>query len=388
MTSTRIPFNRPFVAGDEIQNILHAIDNLHLSGDGAFSRHCEKWLERTTGAPKALLTHSGTAALEMAVLLADVGPGDEVIMPSFTFASTANAVVLRGGVPVFVDIRPDTLNIDETLIEAAITARTKAIMVVHYAGVSCAMAPIMELARARGLRVIEDAAQGIDARYRGKSLGTIGDLGCFSFHETKNIISGEGGALIVNDPALIQRAEIVREKGTNRAQFFRGQIDKYTWVDVGSSFLPSEIIAAFLAAQLDNAQRINDDRRRVWALYHRAIEALERAGHVRRPVIPDECQANAHIYYVLTATAEMRDRALAAARAAQIGATFHYIPLHSAPAGLRHGRVCGAMTHTDDLSARLIRLPLWVGMDESAITRVVECLRASIHSTARTVPSA
>lgn len=382
--SVRIPFNRPFVAGDEIQNIVHAIDNFHLSGDGTFSRSCERWLERNLGAPKALLTHSCTAALEMAVLLAGVGHGDEVIMPSFTFASTANAVVLRGGVPVFVDIRPDTLNIDENLIEDAITDRTKAIMVVHYAGIGCAMDPILAIARRHGLRVIEDAAQGIDSRYRGRPLGAIGDLGCFSFHETKNIIAGEGGALVINDPALIERAEILREKGTDRAKFYRGEIDKYTWVDVGSSFLPSEIIAAFLAAQLEQSGRINDNRRRIWAAYHEALAPLERAGYLRRPIVPADCDGNAHIYHVIAANPGLRDRLLVAAKAEQIGATFHYVPLHSSPAGRRFGRAHGAMTNTDQLSARLIRLPLWIGMDQTAIGRVAACLRTTSIDAMRT----
>jgi dTDP-4-amino-4,6-dideoxygalactose transaminase len=291
-----IGFNKPYLTGKELHYIADAHARSQLAGDGHYTRLCNGWLERQTGCHKALLTHSCTAALEMAAILADIQPGDEVIMPSYTFVSTANAFVLRGGVPVFVDIRPDTLNIDETLIEAAITGRTKAIVPVHYAGVACEMDTIMDIARRHGLMVIEDAAQGVMAAYKGKPLGAIGDLGCFSFHETKNIISGEGGALLINNPALAERAEIIREKGTNRSQFFRGQVDKYTWVDVGSSYLPGEIIAAFLWAQLEEAESITARRLAIWQRYHDAFEPLERAGRVRRPVIPGDCEHNAHMH--------------------------------------------------------------------------------------------
>ena len=284
----KVPFNKPYMTGKELFYIAEAHFNGMLAGDGPFTKKCHRWLEEQTGAQKALLTHSCTAALEMAAILADIQPGDEVIMPSYTFVSTANAFVLRGGVPVFVDIRPDTLNIDETLIEAAITSRTKAIVPVHYAGVACEMDTIMDIARRHNLLVIEDAAQGVLSTYKGKTLGTIGHMGAYSFHETKNVISGEGGALLINDARFIERAEIIREKGTNRSQFFRGQVDKYTWVDVGSSYLPGEVIAAFLWAQLEDASNITARRLAIWEQYHRGLHALERQGRLRRPVVPAE----------------------------------------------------------------------------------------------------
>ena len=296
----KIPFNKPFVTGTELRSIEEALSSLHLSGDGTFTKKCHQWLEKTTGTKKALLTHSCTAALEMAAILADIQPGDEVIMPSYTFVSTANAFVLRGGIPVFVDIRPDTLNIDENLIEAAITNKTKAIVPVHYAGVACEMDTIMRIAEKHNLLVIEDAAQGVMGFYKGKALGTIGHLGAYSFHETKNIISGEGGALLINDPRFIERAEIIREKGTNRSQFFRGEIDKYTWVDIGSSFLPSEIIAAFLWSQLESSQNITNQRLETWEQYHKGFKELEVSKKIRRPIIPGDCSHNAHMYYILT----------------------------------------------------------------------------------------
>jgi dTDP-4-amino-4,6-dideoxygalactose transaminase len=373
MSPGGIPFNKPYMTGRELGYIAQAHANAHLSGDGPFTRRCHAWLEQTTGTLKALLTHSCTAALEMSALLADVAPGDEVVMPSFTFVSTANAFVLRGAVPVFVDVRPDTLNIDEGRIEAAITPRTRAICVVHYAGVACEMDAITTIAERRGLMVIEDAAQCILSTYRGKSLGTFGALGALSFHETKNIISGEGGALLVNDPRLVERAEIIREKGTNRSQFFRGQVDKYTWVDVGSSYLPSEILAAFLAAQMEEAEAITERRLRIWNAYHDAFAALETRGLVRRPVVPAHCRHNAHLYYLLLRDLDTRTRFISTLKAAGVHTVFHYVPLHSAPAGQRYGRAAGALPVTDDASDRLVRLPLWLpDMDQQRVIDAVE----------------
>ncbi|MFZ4801696.1 MAG: dTDP-4-amino-4,6-dideoxygalactose transaminase [Chlorobium sp.] len=357
-----IPFNKPYFCGKELSNIAQAHANGVMAGDGSFTKQCNEWLEQRTGCHKALLTHSCTAALEMAAILADIQPGDEVIMPSYTFVSTANAFVLRGGVPVFVDIRPDTLNIDETLIEAAITPRTKAIVPVHYAGVGCEMDTIMNIAQRHNLLVIEDAAQGVMATYKGKALGSIGHLGTLSFHETKNIISGEGGALLINDPKLSERAEIIREKGTNRTQFFRGQVDKYTWVDIGSSYLPGEIIAAFLRAQMEEAESITEQRLDIWKHYHEALGSLESAGRLRRPIVPESCQHNAHMYYILVDSLESRTALMAKLKEYGVNSVFHYVPLHSAPAGRKYGRVHGTMTYTEDLSDRLLRLPLWVGL--------------------------
>lgn len=359
----KIPFNKPYMTGRELEYIAQAHAAGHLSGDGPFTKRCHARLEEMTGSKVALLTQSCTAALEMAAILAELEPGDEVIMPSFTFVSTANAFVLRGAVPVFVDIRADTLNIDEDKIEAAITPRTKAICVVHYAGVACEMDAIMALARKYGLLVIEDAAQAISSTYKGRPLGGIGEFGALSFHETKNVISGEGGALLVNDEAHIARAEIIREKGTNRSKFFRGQVDKYTWVDIGSSYLPSEIIAAFLAAQLDQADQIHARRMAIWDRYHAWAEPHERQGILRRPIIPAHCTHNAHMYYLLLPSMEARTHFIATLKKHGIGAVFHYIPLHSAPAGLRYGRAHGSLAVTDDISDRLVRMPLWIGLE-------------------------
>lgn len=373
-----IPFNKPYMTGKELWHIAQAHTAGHLAGDGIFTKRCSQWLEQHIGCDKALLTHSCTAALEMAAILADVGVGDEVIMPSYTFVSTANAFVLRGATPVFVDIRPDTLNIDESLIEAAITPRTKAIVPVHYAGVGCEMDVIMEIARRYHLLVIEDAAQGIMGHYKGRPLGSIGHLGCLSFHETKNLISGEGGALLINDPQLVQRAEIIREKGTNRSQFFRGQVDKYTWCDVGSSFLPGEIIAAFLWAQMEAAEDITRQRLAVWNQYHRAFAAAERAALVQRPRLPGHCQHNAHMYYLLLPDLQRRTQFIAALKDQNIGAVFHYVPLHSAPAGIKYARTPAAMLHTDNLAERLVRLPLWVGLEEH-IDLVIDAANTALH---------
>lgn len=359
-----IPFNKPYMTGQELVNITHAHANGHLSGDGPFTKRCNAWLTERTGASSSLMTHSCTAALEMAALLLGLAPGDEVIMPSYTFVSTSNAFVLRGAVPVFVDIRGDTLNIDEALIEAAITSRTKAICVVHYAGVSCEMDTIMAIATRHGLAVVEDAAQGIMSSYKGRPLGTIGDLGALSFHETKNIISGEGGALLCRDRTHAERAEIIREKGTNRSRFFRGQVDKYTWVDVGSSFLPGEITAAFLSAQMDAAEDITERRLAIWQRYHAWAASHEIAGRVTRPTIPDHCVHNAHMYYLLLPSPEARTQFIQALRSEGTQAVFHYIPLHSSPAGMAHGRIGSSMAVTDDVSERLVRLPLWIGVEE------------------------
>ena len=366
-----IPFNRPFAVGKEFDYIQQAIANMHLSGNGPFTKKCHAWLEERMGCCKALLTHSCTAALEMAAILADIQPGDEVIMPSFTFVSTANAFVLRGGVPVFVDIRPDTLNLDESRIEAAITPRTKAIVPVHYAGVGCEMNTIMAIAERHGLLVIEDAAQGMLSTYKDRPLGSIGHLAALSFHETKNVISGEGGALLLNDPCWVERAEIIWEKGTNRSQFFRGQVDKYTWVDIGSSYLLSEINAAFLWAQLQEAESITRQRLKTWERYHEVFAELENQGRVRRPVVPPECRHNAHLYYLLLSDLECRTTLLEKLNASGVNAIFHYVPLHSSPAGRKYGRVHGDLSQTQNLSDRLIRLPLWVGMTMEEVRQVV-----------------
>lgn len=359
-----IPFNRPYLIGKELHNIAEAHARGQLAGDGHFTRLCNAWLEQNAGCHKALLMHSCTGALEIAAMLADIRPGDEVIMPSYTFVSTANAFVLRGGVPVFVDIRPDTLNIDERLIEAAITPRTKAIIPVHYAGIGCEMDVIMDIAGQHGLLVIEDAAQGIMACFKGRPLGSIGDLGCLSFHETKNVTSGEGGALLINNPALADRAVVIREKGTNRSQFLRGQVDKYTWVDMGSSYLPGEIIAAFLWAQLGEARSITDRRLKIWNEYHHAFASHETSGRLRRPIVPTERDHNAHMYYLLLRDLDDRTRFIERMREQGVHCVFHYVPLHSAPAGQRYGRTQGELPVTDDLAARLVRLPVWVQLEE------------------------
>jgi dTDP-4-amino-4,6-dideoxygalactose transaminase len=372
-----IPFNKPYMTGKELWYIAQAHHHGWLAGDGGFTKKCNAWLEQRTGARRALLTHSCTAALEMAAILADIQPGDEVIMPSYTFVSTANAFVLRGAVPVFVDIRPDTLNIDERLIEAAITPKTRAIVPVHYAGVACEMDTIMDIAARHRLLVIEDAAQGIMSTYKGRPLGSIGHLAALSFHETKNIIAGEGGALLVNDPELAERAEIIREKGTNRSQFFRGQVDKYTWVDIGSSYLPSELIAAFLWAQMEEADAITQRRLQLWQHYHDAFVELEQCGKVVRPRVPAHCTHNAHMYQLLLPDLEKRMAFIDALKQQGISSVFHYVPLHTAPAGLRHGRAAGTLPHTVALSDRLVRLPLWVGLEEHQKTVIRQvCLAA------------
>lgn len=371
-----VPFNKPYMTGKELWNISQAHASGHLAGDGSFTKKCNAWLERTIGCQKALLTHSCTAALEIAAMLADIRAGDEVIMPSYTFVSTANAFVLRGAVPVFVDIRPDTLNIDETKIEAAITERTRAIVPVHYAGVACEMDTIMDIARRHNLIVIEDAAQGIMSTYKGRPLGSIGHLGALSFHETKNIIAGEGGALLINAPQFVERAEIIREKGTNRSQFFRGQVDKYTWVDVGSSYLPGEIVAAFLWAQMEEADTINQRRLDIWANYHQWFASVEKAGKVKRPTVPRECTHNAHMYYLMFPNLEARSAVISRLKSRGIQTVFHYIPLHSSPVGKEMGRAVGDMANTDAAGECLLRLPLWLGLEEQLADVIAEVVAA------------
>lgn len=382
-STERIPFNWPHMTGRELHHIAQAHVNGSLAGDGPYTKRCHAWLEARTGCARALLTHSCTAALEMAALLLDIEPGDEIIMPSYTFVSTANAFVLRGGVPVFVDIREDTLNLDERLVDAAITPRTRGIAPVHYAGVACEMDALMAIAQKHSLVVVEDAAQGVMARYKGRALGSIGQLGAYSFHETKNVISGEGGALLVNDPGLAQRAEIIREKGTDRSRFFRGQVDKYTWQEAGSSFLPGELIAAFLWAQLEEADRITSARLQCWDRYHALLEPLESEGLLRRPIVPDEIEHNAHMYYVILAGGINRSQVLEALHRENIGAVFHYVPLHSSPGGLRYGRSHGSLDVTDRQAERLIRLPLWLGITEQQQERVVERLLAAMRTPTR-----
>lgn len=372
----KVPFNWPYMTGKELHYIAQSHAGGHLAGDGPFTRRCSEWLVSNTGAMAALLTHSCTAALELAALLLDVKEGDEIIMPSYTFVSTANAFVLRGGVPVFVDIRPDTLNLDERLVESALTPRTRAIVPVHYAGVACEMDKIMDIAGRGGVAVVEDAAQGVMSSYRGRALGAIGDLGALSFHETKNVISGEGGALLITQGNYVARAEILREKGTDRSRFFRGQVDKYTWQDVGSSYLPSDLTAAFLWAQLEEAQILTGRRMSVWRAYHAALEPLERKGDLRRPVVPEGCTHNAHMYYILVREQPLRSRIIAELKKSQIGTVFHYVPLHSSPAGKRFGRAHGKLEVTDRVADTLVRLPLWIGMDETHVAYVVDAIKS------------
>jgi dTDP-4-amino-4,6-dideoxygalactose transaminase len=378
MEEALIPFNRPFITGKEPHYIAEALSSGFLAGDGPFTKRCHAWLEERAGCAKALLTHSCTAALEMAALLLNIEPGDEIIMPSYTFVSTANAFVLRGAKPVFVDIREDTLNLDERLIESAITSRTRAIAPVHYAGVACEMDTIMAIARKKGLKVVEDSAQALLATYKGRALGSIGDIGAFSFHESKNVICGEGGALLVNSMELAQRAEIIREKGTDRSRFFRGEVDKYTWQDVGSSFLPGEVIAAFLLAQLEEAENITRSRLASWELYHELLAPLEARGLLRRPVVPDVCRHNGHIYYVLLPLGVSRQVVLDLLKQSGVNAVFHYVPLHSSPAGKRYGMPHGPLDITTSIAGRLIRLPLWAGMETTTLNRVAEALERAV----------
>jgi dTDP-4-amino-4,6-dideoxygalactose transaminase len=369
--STRIPFNKPFIAGKELFYIAQAVTLGNIAGDGHFTDGCSRLLESRFGIHRALMTPSCTAALEMAVMLCDVGPGDEVIMPSFTFVSTANAVVRTGGKPVFVDIRTDTLNLDEDLVERAITPRTKAIMPVHYAGVACEMDQLLDIARRRGLHIIEDAAQGVNAFYRGRALGSIGDLAAYSFHETKNYVCGEGGALLINGPEFVERAEIIRDKGTNRKQFFRGQVDKYTWVDCGSSYVPSEIASAFLYGQFEQMDSITERRRVLYQNYERQLAHLEERGVLRLPRVPQECTQNYHLFYVLLPSAGARDDLLTHLHSQGILAVFHYVPLHTSPMGRLFGYREGDLPVTESLSRRLLRLPLYHDLCETDQARIV-----------------
>jgi len=370
-----IPFNRPFIVGKELYYIAQAVQGGHLAGDGAFTKKCNEWMERKFDAGKVMLTHSGTAALDICAILCDIGPGDEVIMPSFTFVSTANAFALRGARIKFVDIRSDTLNIDENLIEATINENTRVIVPVHYAGVGCEMDTIMEIARRYNLLVVEDAAQGVNATYKGRYLGTIGHFGAYSFHETKNFISGEGGALIVNDDQFIERAEIVREKGTNRNKFLRGEVDKYTWVDIGSSFLPSELIAAFLYAQLEEAHTITQKRTELFRYYSDRFAPLCKSGLCRMSGCPPECRHNAHLFYLLIDTVPgNRDRLIMHLKKKGINAVFHYVPLHTSPMGLGMGYKEGDLPITEDLSERLVRLPCYFEMTREDQDRVIDAV--------------
>ncbi|MDP9192871.1 MAG: dTDP-4-amino-4,6-dideoxygalactose transaminase [Acidobacteriota bacterium] len=375
MQNDSIPFTRVHVTGREIEYIREAIDSNRLGGDGAFTKRCEAWLEKSIGSVRALLTHSCTAALEMAAILADMGPGDEVIMPSFTFASTANAFALRGATPVFVDIEPHTMNLDPERVKEAVTARTRAIVPVHYAGIACDMDALLEIGRNSNALIIEDAAQALHGEWSGRPLGSIGEMGALSFHETKNVTSGEGGCLLVNDPELIERAEIVREKGTDRGRFHRGQVDKYTWVEIGSSYLPSELTAAFLLAQLERSVEITAARRRVWDWYHEALESLENEGLLVRPRTGG---GNAHIYFVLLPSLQQRADLIDALKKKGVSAVFHYVPLHNSPAGIRYGRPSGSLVVTEDLSDRLLRLPLWADMTREDVSSVVDSMRLAL----------
>lgn len=368
-------FNVPPYVGKELEYIREAVEKHKICGDGEFTKRCSEWFEEKTNAAKCLLTTSCTHATELAALLADIRPGDEVIMPSYTFVSTANAFVLRGAVPVFVDIRPDTMNIDETLIEAAVTEKTRAIVPVHYAGVACEMDTILAIAAKYHLLVIEDAAQGVMAFYKGKALGTIGDFGCYSFHETKNYSSGEGGALLIRDEKYVEDAEIIREKGTNRSKYYRGQIDKYTWVNYGSSYLPSELNAAYLLAQLDMAEEINEDRLKSWARYYEKLTPLKEAGKLELPYVPEGCAHNAHMFYVKAKDLEERTKLIAYLKEHDVMAVFHYIPLHSASAGQKFGRFYGEDRYTTKESERLLRLPMYYGLKEEDIDYIADTIK-------------
>ena len=369
-----INFNVPPYIGKEKDYLMQAVDSHKICGDGQFTKKCNAWIEEKMGAHKALLTTSGSTALDMAAILTDVGPGDEVILPSYTFVSTANAFVLRGASLVFVDIRPDTQNIDEKLIEDAITDKTKVIAPVHYAGVGCEMDTIMDIAKRHNLLVVEDAAQGVNAFYKGRGLGSIGDYGCYSFHETKNYSMGEGGALLIRDEDKTDRAEIIREKGTDRSKFLRGAIDKYTWVDMGSSYLPSEMNAAYLYAQLLRSQEVYDDRMRSWNLYRQLLTPLEEKGLIELPFIPEECVHNAHMFYLKVSNLRVRTNLISHLKSNGIGAVFHYIPLHSAPAGLKYGRFVGEDKYTTKESERLIRLPMYYGLKSAQIEFICETI--------------
>ena len=366
-----IPFNVPVHNDETITNILDVFKEKHASGDGKYTKLCNKWMEDNFKCEKALLVHSGTAALELAAIMCNLEPGDEVIMPSYTFVSTANAFVLRGAKPVFVDIRPDTLNIDEKLIEDAITPRTRAIAPVHYAGVGCEMDTIMDIAKRHNLIVVEDAAQAFGGKYKGKQLGTIGDMGCFSFHETKNIMSGEGGSFVTNNSEYAERAEIIREKGTNRSKFFRGQVDKYTWVDIGSSYLPTDVVAAYLYSMLNVSEDIQKKRLNIWEKYYESFEEFEKREIIRRPIIPDNCTNNGHMFYLLFNDLETRTRFINHLKQNGVLPVFHYIPLHSAPAGEKYGRYVGDMNVTNRVSDTLVRLPMYYDLSYSDLQKII-----------------
>lgn len=374
-----IPFNKPFIAGKELFYIAQAVTLGNIGGDGQFTKACCRLLEERFGIHRVLLVPSGTAALELAAMLCGLEPGDEVIMPSYTFVSTASAFVRCGARPVFVDIRPDTLNLDETKLEAAITPRTRAIVPVHYAGVGCEMDRILEIACRHGLMVVEDAAQGVNAFYRCRPLGTLGQLGCYSFHETKNYTCGEGGALCINDPALVERAEILRDKGTNRQKFFRGQVDKYTWVDLGSSFVISEICSAFLCGQLEHMDMITERRRQLWQRYYEELLPLQEQGLLRLPTIPPHCQSNWHIFYILTADSETRNNMLEFLKQQGVHAVFHYVPLHTSPMGQRFGYQPGDLPVTETLANRLIRLPMFYELTEQEQQSVIQLVHRFFH---------
>ena len=375
-----INFNVPPFTGKEMEYMKECVENQKICGDGGYTRKCNQWFEERTKSSKCLLTTSCTHALEMAALLADIKPGDEVILPSYTFVSTADAFVLRGAVPVFVDIRPDTMNIDENLIEAAITDKTKAIAPVHYAGVACEMDKIMEIADKYGLKVIEDAAQGVMSTYKGKALGTIGDYGCYSFHETKNYSMGEGGAILIRDPENVEDAEIIREKGTDRSKFFRGQVDKYTWVNYGSSYLPSDMNAAYLYAQLEMADEINDARLACWNRYYENLSPLAEAGHIELPTVPEGCVHNAHMFYIKAADLSVRTELITYLKERDVYSVFHYIPLHSAPAGIKFGRFHGEDKYTTRESERLLRLPMFYGLTLAQVDYICEQVKSFYES--------
>lgn len=374
--TVHIPFNKPYVTGNEFSYMQEAIANAHLAGNGPFSLRCRAWLERELECPRVLLTHSCTGALEMSMALCGIGPGDEVVMPSFTFVSTATAVVAHGGIPVFVDVDADTFCIDPVHAERAVTDRTRAVIAVHYAGVACDMAALGKLCRDHGLALIEDAAHAIGSSAGGRALGTMGTLGALSFHETKNVSCGEGGALLVNDETLAERAEVMHEKGTDRQRFFRGQVDKYTWVDVGSSYVLSDLAAAFLWAQLEHSSSITEQRLRIWDRYHRALAELEECGDLRRPIVPSSCSHNGHMYYVVLPNLAIRTALIEELARSDVNAVFHYSPLHTSTAGRRYGRAVGDFEVTDSVSDRLLRLPLWAGMSDDDVDTVAARVRA------------
>lgn len=381
--SEPIPFNRPFVAGGEISYLEEAIAQRDLAGGGEFTQRCQEWLREMTGSPLALLSHSATGALEAAAMLAGLGPGDEAVMPSFGYPTMATAVVRQGATPVFVDIDPETLNVDPERVEAAVGERTRAVLAVHYGGVACDMERLGALAERHDLALIEDAAHCLLASQDGRALGSIGDLGAISFHATKNVTSGEGGVLLVNDPGLAERAQVIWDKGTNRSQFLRGEVDRYTWVDVGSSFGASDLTAAFLLAQLEAAEEVTARRRAIWDRYHAAFEGLEREGLAQRPPTPPGSVHNGHVYYLMLPSGEARRVFIERLREQGIATVFHFVPLHSSPAGERFGRVAGPLDQTEDAAARLVRLPLFADLGESEVERVIAATRAAVSELAR-----